>query len=210
MREFIEKIKGFFTKKREERISENIFDISKEEKSLDYKKICKEYTKNFKPENDTILIIDDNKGMVSFLEEDFLFLEEEGKICLEDINILAVSGVCSGFIFEDILKEYNCLNIKWAIIDITLGGSKMTETGNLKLTGVDVFEMIYKKNKNFKFLFYTGNSLNPYIKENKRIIDQFKNITGKDISDNVLFKTSMDMDSRRNYIAKKMFNSEGK
>jgi len=84
----------------------------------------------------------------------------------------------------------------------------MTEKGNLKYTGVDVFEMI-NKNKNtpkdFKFLFYTGNNLNPYIKSNEKLINQFKNITGDSIKDYVLFKTSMDIDSRRKYIIEHIF-----
>jgi len=162
------------------------------------------YDKN----KDTILIIDDNEGVISFLMDDIEYLNEKDIIDLENINIITISGAHAAFTLELLYAKLERLSIKWAIIDITLGGSSMTENGNVKYTGVDVFEMI-NKNKNtpneFKFLFYTGNNLNPYIKANERIINQFKEITGDDIKNYVLFKTSMDIERRRKYIIKHIF-----
>ncbi len=160
---------------------------------------------NFDKNKDTFFIIDDNEGMVSFLEDDVDYLDSKGVINKKDINILSLSGNHSAFIFEIMQDREKGLNIKWAIIDITLGGSIMTNKGNIKYTGVDVLVMILKYNPDVKFLFYTGNNLNPYIKRNKQLIDQFKEIAGEDINNYVLFKTSMDMSSRRSYIAKKLF-----
>lgn len=162
--------------------------------------------KDFDNKKETILIIDDNEGIVSFLEDDIDFLQGEGIIDISEVNVLGLSGSHAGFNFEIMQKRNSGLNIKWAIIDITLGGSVMTKEGIVKYTGVDVFEILYKDNPDIKFLFYTGNNLNPYIKANKKIIDQFNRITDEDISKYVLFKTSMDMDKRRNYISEFLFN----
>ena len=159
-------------------------------------------------DKDTILIIDDNKGVISFLMDDIEYFDENNIIDLKSVNVITISGAHAAFTLELLYTKLERLSVKWAIIDITLGGSTMTEKGNLKYTGVDVFEMI-NKNKNtpkdFKFLFYTGNNLNPYIKSNEKLINQFKNITGDSIKDYVLFKTSMDIDSRRKYIIEHIF-----
>ena len=80
---------------------------------------------------DTFFIIDDNEGIVSFLEDDLDFFNDEGIINLDDINVLALSGNLSGFSYEMIQKKIPNLNIKWAVIDITLGGSIMTDKGNM-------------------------------------------------------------------------------
>ena len=164
--------------------------------------------KNFDRDKDSFFIIDDNEGMVSFLEDDLYFLEESGVLNLKDINVISLSGNYSGFTFEVLQEKEKGLNIKWAIIDITLGGSIMTSKGNLKYTGIDVLEMILKYNPDVNYIFYTGNNLNPYIKRTRNMMDKFKKITNDDIENHVLFKTSLDMDDRRRYLAKKFFNKE--
>ena len=230
MIKIFEKIKNIFRKEEEEDLltAESLFPEEEEipEHSCDdclIKKYCtkkgkmsdlckyaidiKGYDKN----KDTILIIDDNKGVISFLMDDIEYLDEEKIINLKTINVITISGTHAAFTLELLYSKLEKLSIKWAIIDITLGGSAMTEKGNLKYTGVDVFEMI-NKNKNtpkdFKFLFYTGNNLNPYIKANEKIINQFKELTGDDIKNYVLFKTSMDIDSRREYIINHIFQNQ--
>ena len=155
---------------------------------------------------DTILIIDDNEGMISFLKDDLDYITDL-PCCssVKALNLLAISGRDAAFNFDKICNEVGDLRIKYAIIDITYGGTRITPSGIIKNTGVDVFEKIYANNKDFKFIFYTGNNLNPYIKANKKLIEQFYNLTGKDIKDFVLFKTSLDMDNRRTYIKDKLF-----
>ncbi|MCK5537867.1 MAG: hypothetical protein KAI79_13660 [Bacteroidales bacterium] len=180
----------------------SICQVKKEnEKDCRYNKPMENF--NFK--KDTILIVDDNPGMVSFLKDDMRFLDEVGVIKLDKLNILSISGSDSAFIYKHLNEKYENLNIKWAIIDITLGGSQQRESGIVKYTGVDIFELLYDKNPDVNFLFYTGNNLNPYIKTNKKIIDQFWNITQRNIKDFVLFKTSMDMDKRRNFFKWQLF-----
>lgn len=212
MKRLIRKIKNTFniTVEEDELTEDALFDDMLEDNNEHPIVKCEQVYKDldlheFDPDKDTILIIDDNEGMVSFLEDDMEFLEEKGIVDLEEVNILGISGLHAAFTFEMLLEKYDCLNIKWAIIDITLGGSKMTPQGNLKYSGVDVFRMIHENNPEVVFFFYTGNSLNPYIHANKALMRQFKEITGEGIMDHVLFKTSMDMDDRRKYIAEVLF-----
>ena len=160
---------------------------------------------NYNPELDTILIIDDNEGMISFLMDDMEYFVDKKIIDTDKYNILPITGVHAAFTLKLLYEKLPRLNIKFAIIDITLGGSKMTSEGNIKYTGVDAFEMMYSNNPDFNFLFYTGNNLNPYIKANEKLITQFNKITECNIKDYVLFKTSMDINSRRDYITKYLF-----
>jgi len=164
--------------------------------------------KNFDESKETLLIIDDNEGVISFLKDDIENFYERGILKEDEINLLLLTTSNAGFALQKLYDKGINLNIKWAIIDITLGGSKMTNEGNVKLTGVDVFEMIYNNSKDFKFLFYTGNNLNPYIKSNEKLIQQFENLTNDDIKKYVLFKTSMDIQKRRKYLTEKLFKEK--
>jgi hypothetical protein len=155
-------------------------------------------------EKDVILLIDDNNGVISFLEDDIEYYKEED-IIPEDLQVLSITGSYAAFSLELLMDKLKILKIKYAIIDITLGGSKQSLNGNVKYTGVDVFNMIYKNNPELKYIFYTGNNLNPYIKSNEALINKYYKITGKDIADSVLYKTSIDMDTRRKYVAEKLF-----
>jgi len=150
----------------------------------------------------SILIVDDNPGMVSFLKDDIEFIEHDNVINLSEYNLLTFDTPYAAFTFQKVQDMNNGLNIDYAILDITIGGSIMTPNGNIKYTGVDIYEMILKYNPDVKVIFYTGNQLNPYIKSNKKLIDQFSTITnGKKINDFILFKTSLDLDDRRKFFS---------
>ena len=181
--------------------------LCKEKGDYDYR--C-DYTvelTDFDEDKPSILLVEDNEGVVNFLKEDVQYLEENGLLNNREYNILTFTSNLAAFNFEVAQRKMCGLNIKYAILDITLGGSIMTEDGNIKYTGVDVYEMILKYNPNVKVLFYTGNNLNPYINANAKLIEQFKNITkGKDIKDYILFKTSLDMDTRRKSLSERLFS----
>lgn len=153
----------------------------------------------------SILIIDDNPGVVSFLRDDIEEIIKDNTGDNTKYNILEFTGANAVYKFLATSQHYHDLNIKIAIIDITYGGSVQTNNGNVRLNGVDVFSEIYKTNKELKFCFYTGNQLNPYIKNNKEIMDYFKNIYRENISEHVLYKTSMNIDERIKYFKKKLF-----
>lgn len=209
-----------FGKESEEITASDYFDIEEEEEPRDcskckIKKLCKvknnwsylcdydielpKLDKNLK----NLLIIDDNEGMVSFLKDDIEYLIGEGKI--DKVNVIAISSPYAAFSLKLLKEKIDWLVIDYAIIDITLGGSIMSKKGNIKYTGVDAYEIL--DNNQCKYMFYTGNNLNPYIKANRKLIEQFKELTNEDIMDYVLFKTSLDMDTRREKIRSAVFGA---
>jgi len=185
-----------------------------------FKKLCREKERdasyycdwvvdiNFDRNKKSILLIDDNEGMISFLKDDIEYLNDQELLDLNNLNLITMSGAHAAFNLEATQIKAGGLNISYAIIDITLGGTQITDRGTIKYTGVDVFEMIHNYNPDVKFIFYTGNNLNPHIQSNARLINQFKSIYGKNIKDFILFKTSMDIDDRREFISKKLFLSD--
>lgn len=159
---------------------------------------------DFDENNKTLLIIDDNPGIISFLVDDIEFLQMEGKIP-KDLNIITISGVHAAFELDTLLNR-NPIKIDYAIIDITIGGAKMKDGVTHKFTGIDVYGMI--KNPDLKYVFYTGNNLNPYIKSNKLMIDKYRELSGKDLTkrEHVLFKTSLNVDKRQEKLVEMLFS----
>lgn len=143
--------------------------------------------------------------MVSFLKDDIEEIFEEHELDIEEYNILEFTSKFAAYQFLATHQHYEGLNITKAIIDITYGGCVQSDDGNIRLTGVDIFSVIYNSNPKVKFLFYTGNLLNKYIKSNRDLMEQFKDIYCDKISDYVLYKTSLGMDDRRKYIAEHLF-----
>jgi len=182
-----------------------------------FKRICKVNEPNkmcfgvglfdldFDDNKESILLIDDNAGLISILEDDLIELSKSKVMNLNDYNLIKISGAMAGFTHKVMEEKSLGLNIKYAIIDITLGGSMVLDGKSVKYTGIDVYERLIDKNSDLRFIFYTGNNLNPYIRSNKRILEQFKKLRG-DLLDYTLFKTSFDMKDRREYISKKLFN----
>lgn len=164
---------------------------------------------NFNRSKPSILIIDDNPGMVSFLRDDIEEIFNANNMDLEQYNILEFSSKFAAYQFLATHQHYDGLNITKAIIDITYGGCVQSDDGNIRLTGVDIFSVIYNHNPDVKFLFYTGNLLNKYIKSNRDLMEQFKAIYCDKISDYVLYKTSLGMDDRRKYIGEHLFDIKG-
>lgn len=221
----IKKIKGFFNKEsisiedyfkkeipnperknmKESCLSCNRFYCSKEKPLF-----CKwvRDLKNFNPELESILIIDDNPGMISFIEEDLNEILQENGIDKSKYNILTFRSKDAPYILLSTLSYYKDLNITKAIIDITFSGNVRTENGNVRLNGVDIFEELYKINKNLSFFFYTGNQLNPYIRGNKELILNFNKISGKNIFDFVLFKNFLENEERKEFITNRLFLKE--
>ena len=209
----IDFFKNLFGFKKEEECIEDImgkvndeFDLVPELNKLDEEKI-QEMKNLIDPNKDTILLIDDNEGLLSFLKDDFEYYVEQGYLKPDEKNILIISGQLAAFYLERLYEELGDeLKITDAIIDITLGGVMAKDGKHVKYNGVDIFEMIYKHNPNLRFIFYTGNNLNPYIKSNRLLIEKFKGIYKDDIMNYVLFKTSMNMDERRKKVAQVFFN----
>jgi len=168
---------------------------------------------NIKPQNldsvdfskPGILIIDDNEGICSFILDDFEELAESGDINLDDYNVFCFHGIMCAYDLISTIQKYDNFNIQKALIDITYTGTIETNNGNIKLNGVDVFEILYELNKNLKFIFYTGNQMNTHIKLIGYIKDKFNRITSKCIDDFIMFKTEYSMKERRQVIKKTLF-----
>ena len=154
----------------------------------------------------SILLIDDNPGMVSFLRDDIETILEKINVNIEDYNILEFSSKFAVYQFIATHQYFDGFNVQYAVIDITYGGTVLTGNGNLRLTGVDVFKEIYEENRDVKFVFYTGNVLNKYIKSNIELMQQFKKIYADDINNYVMFKTTMSMDERQEELRKRLFS----
>ena len=152
-----------------------------------------------------ILIIDDNEGICSFLEDDLEEMDEEEMINMDSYNLFIFSGRDCAYKLLGTLRNKD-LNIQKAIIDITYGGSVSTSNGNIKLNGVDVFEVLLELDPNLRYIFYTGNQMNTHIKAIGALMKKYTIITKKKITDNILFKTQFNMDDRRKHIFHALFS----
>ena len=152
-----------------------------------------------------ILIIDDNEGICSFIEDDLEELDDNGVLNLDDYNVFVFYGIMCAYDLMATIQKYPNMNIQKAIIDITYSGTVETHNGNIKLNGVDVFEILYELNPNLQYLFYTGNQMNDHIKIIGKLMRKYTNITSKKITDNILFKTQFSMNDRRKYITEHIF-----
>jgi hypothetical protein len=209
---------------KEEKIltSEDLFKETKEEdikqpncKSCEVKDICKlahtgsesylcgfvKRLPNYHPDKPSILIFDDNPGVVSFLEDDINDLHDEGIINKDNYNIIIFTSQYAAFNLLATIKSYDGMNIKYGIFDITIGGGVYEEErGNVVLDGVDAFIECRKHNKDMNYIFFTGNKLNPYINKNKEIINKYHDYTDEDIDKHILYKTSLSPEDRKEYI----------
>ena len=171
-------------------------DVVKQFESLE-----KEYDRYLINGKKNLLIIDDNAGLVSLIED---VLEIES---LKDkINVLKINSIYAGFVLHILKRKKGFLKIDYAVIDLSLGGVIYNdEVGNIGHEGIMVFKDIYENNKNVKFFFYTGNNLNPYVYASKKIITLFSEITnGKNILEYVIFKNQYPPSKLSNVLIKKL------
>ena len=218
----IDIIKNMFNKKNEPKItSSNVFREEKNEsivvgcgsclhsEKCEKNKIDKSFLCKFSiqlPEHrydktkETILLLDDNSGVISFLEDDFKHLDSIGKIDLKKYNLIHFTNKTAAFEACSTLDLYKGLNVKYAVLDLTLGGTTTDDKGETVMyDGVDVFKSIKKYNNDFKYIFFTGNKLNPDIKKNAEMIQKFNSVTGDNLENHILFKTSLSRVQKREF-----------
>ena len=158
---------------------------------------------DFDPKKETIVLIDDNPGVISFLVDDLKALKKARKFDYTKYNILSFDTKLAAFKLRALLMTQPELNIKYGIFDITLGGTLYTETGeNICLDGVDSFIDVSEQYPDVNYIFYTGNKLNTYIKKNQEVVDKFTRIMQDDINNHILFKTKYTISERREYLLK--------
>lgn len=154
-------------------------------------------------DKETILLLDDNTGVLSFLMDDLKVLKKKGLFDYTKYNIVLFDSKLAGFKLRAALLSGQKLNIKYAVFDITLGGTLFSDDGeNITLDGVDCYIDVAKEYPDIKYIFYTGNKLNPYIKRNEEIINKFKAFSGDDIDSHILFKTTLNREERQEYLLK--------
>ena len=212
----------FFKKEEHSITAEQLFKSDKKQNiEVDYCENCKvkstcmasytgkpDYLCNFvqelpdyNPDKDSILLFDDNEGVVSFLYDDLVELNEDGQIVLANYNVLKFTGEFAAFSLLASLRPYKGLRIKIAVFDITIGGGVYNDgVGNIILDGVDAFIAVKEYNEDLIFSFFTGNKLNPYVHKNQEIIEKYKKATNNDIIDSVVYKTSLSFKDRQNLL----------
>lgn len=152
--------------------------------SLPIRRLVDNYDSN-KP---TIVIIDDSMYVLDMVED---YLSIIG-ITEETHNILKFYGVYAPFILRDTLRLIKDLKIDYAIIDIVLPG-KLKEHGRYeKMDGIDIAMLLDKEYNCGKFLFFSGNVLNTYVKFIEDKVQRFKDYFNKNLLDYIVFKTSTD------------------
>jgi len=194
----IESIKKIFNKKNKSEIKKEKIkpDLNKENKNKDLNRLPEGFVekveeldnlyKNFlKQDKKIMLIIDDNGGLISLIED---VLEINN--VKEKINIVKISSMYAGFLLHYFREKAGKLKFDYAIIDLSFGGVIYDdELGNIRYEGIKAFKDIYEDNKDIKYFFYTGNSLNKYMSSSREIMSSFEEITnGKNMLDYVIFK----------------------
>jgi hypothetical protein len=174
-------------------------DICKEKEEY-IKKNC---TKEDGSVNPIIILLDDNEGILSLLEDDLYVLDDEGKINIDDYCIVKFSGILAIFDYLPFLRK-NYKHIQGGIFDLTIGGVLRYNEENIRLTGMDAIYANYLKGIKRNIIF-TGNTLNPNIQSNNEVLKQYEKITERNLLDDVIFKTSFDDDERRTLIYDKIF-----
>lgn len=113
---------------------------------------CNDYDTNKK----TILIMDDREEIISSVLDDLAALDNTNNFFLEDYNILTVSSKMAGFSVLDILEKAPKIEIKFALLDVILGGKKNIDGKRKMVDGVDVAIAIWEKFPNADILFFSG------------------------------------------------------
>jgi len=161
---------------------------------------CKDKNGNIKP---IIILLDDNEGILSLLEDDLYSLEEDGFINMDDFCIVKFSGILAVFEYLPFLRK-NFKYIQGGIFDLTIGGVLRYDNENVRLTGMDAIYANTLKGIH-KNIIFTGNTLNPNIQTNNVVMEQYEKITGRKLTDDVIFKTSFDDKERQRLIYEKLF-----
>jgi hypothetical protein len=150
-----------------------------------------EFPENYNKYNINILILDDNAGVLSIIEDDLLMLELDEEINMGHINIFQATTEMGAFIVTKFLLNHPDIIFDMAILDLTIGdylAIKESGFSNVKLDGVDIAIKLFKANNDIKLLFHTGHSMNNRHNLISEYINKFANNTGLNINDYILPK----------------------
>jgi len=234
MNNILEKLKKFFKKNDKkisnkeniwEKIEENISEFELDSKLLNdynFDNLCKQckLNNNCKAGNKPCELFFKNNGEYNFIViDDNYGVIESIKDIIEDLkqkNIISKNWQIHYYYTKQapiyLLKDIKRRNLipDAGLIDITYGSILRIKEKNIKINGVHILDFILKVNPNFNFYFYTGNTLNPYIKTVKMMMDFFKKIYKKDMDDYIISKNFQDEKDIYKIIKKIMLKTEGR
>jgi len=150
-----------------------------------------------------IILLDDDNGILSLLEDDLKELERKGLINLNEYCIVKFSGILAVFEYIPFLRKLHD-KIVGGIFDLTIGGIQRFKNKNIRLTGMDAIYANEKYGIKNNIVF-SGNTLNPNIHSNQVILEQYKKITGRNLMDDIIFKSSFNEEERQQQIYEKLF-----
>jgi len=167
---------------------------------------CNSYYKNIKKYN--FIVIDDNYGVIESIKDIIEDLKSR-KIISKDWGFqYYYTKLAPIYLLKDIKRKNYIPDA--GLIDITYGSIIRINDKNIKINGVHIFDFILKINSDFKFYFYTGNTLNSYVKNINKMMNYFKKIYKKDMNNYILTKNFQDEKEIYNIIEKLIKDVEGK
>jgi len=111
---------------------------------------------NFNINNENILIMDDRNEIISSIMDDLYSLDEQTSFNINNYNILSTTTKMAGFYVLDILEKAPDIVINYALLDIILGGKKITDEKRIMVDGVDIAIQIWERFPQSNILFVTG------------------------------------------------------
>jgi len=169
-------------------------------KSGECKADCNNWKKDFQSDKKIFLIVDDNKGIISIVDGLLNELHNEKRINLDEWNILKFDGSEAGLFFLKFLLKNEVEKIDAALVDITFGNILRIFGKNIKINGIHLVYFLKQKFPNMNFYFYTGNTLNEYIKYQKNMKDFFNEKFNEPIEKYLIQKMNTSDEKLKNYL----------
>jgi hypothetical protein len=149
------------------------------------------WTDSYDVDKKTILIMDDREAIISSMMDDLYSLDDqESEFNLNSYNILKIHSKMAGFQVFDILEKAPLIEIKYALLDIILGGKKVIDGKRTMVDGVDVAIAIWDKFETAEILFFSGCIIESDSRDIFNFKDKFEEYTGDNIENYILPKDS--------------------
>jgi CheY-like chemotaxis protein len=179
--------KWFYAKKNHNELVIDITDIIPQKIEEDIKIPEVRIIDSFDSSKPSILIVDDQKGIISIIED---YMDECG-INEKEYNILSFYGSHAAFVMQETLEkliEKGLTKLDIAVVDIVLPGKKKVDGKYTKCDGIDVVIWLNKHLNLTNFVFYTGNVVSAYVGFINEKTDKFQAYFNKDMKDHIIYK----------------------
>lgn len=205
-----DKISDLVSKKQEPLTEEEEFlrELLPEKGDYDFSLPVKRVIENFDPAKKNLVIIDDSKGIVSVVQDMLEELHKEGRINIEEYNVLPFFDKYAPFVMEETLNELGDIKVDLAIIDIILPGKMKRDGKYFKKDGVDVAHVLNRKYGCENFVFFTGNVVSEYIEFIREKVERFHKYFGKHIKEHMIFKGDNDDGESTKFEFERLFKGD--